>query len=81
MPSPFDPAANAPEPRKILPDEAHAASQSGALLIDVRDARLYDNAHLDPSVSVPLAEIGALGGRLPASLTVPDGALLILYCA
>ena len=81
MLKPFEPTTNSPDPRKVRPDEAHAASQAGALLIDVRDARLYDNARLDPSVSVPLAEITASGGRLPSRLTVPDDALLILYCA
>lgn len=69
-----------PEPRRIQPADAYAASRAGqALLIDVRDAPLFENAHLDPSVSVPLAEIEA--GRLPSSLSEPPDTLLILYCA
>ena len=79
---PPDSSSNPPEPRRVRPDEAYAASRAGqALLIDVRDARLYDNAHLDPSVSLPLAEIEALGCDLPASLTGSGDAILILYCA
>jgi rhodanese-related sulfurtransferase len=77
-----DPPRNPPEPQKVQPTEAHTASRSGpALLVDVRDARLYDNAHLDRAVSVPLAEIEAAGGNLPPGISVPTDALLILYCA
>jgi rhodanese-related sulfurtransferase len=75
-------AANGPEARKIQPDEAHAASEAGrAVLLDVRDARLFDNAHLDRAIALPLAEIVAAGGRIPARIPVPEDALLILYCA
>lgn len=78
----FDAAANAPEPRRIDPDPAHAASEAGrALLLDVRDARLFDNAHLDAAVALPLAELEAAAGHLPARIVVPEDALLILYCA
>lgn len=78
----FDAAANAPEPRRINPDQAHAASEAGrAVLLDVRDERLFDNAHIDPAVALPLAEIEAAAGRLPARIMVPEDALLILYCA
>lgn len=70
------------EPRRIQPEEAHAASQAGqALLVDVRDAPLYQNAHLDPSVSLPLAELEAAGSSFPARLTTPEDPLIILYCA
>jgi len=82
MLNPSKSTTSAAGPRRVLPHEARAASQSGhALLVDVRDARLFDNAHLDPAVSLPLAEIEAAGRRLPASISVPEGALLILYCA
>ena len=78
----LDPAATAPDPRKVNPDEAHAASVAGqAVLLDVRDARLFDNAHIDPAVAVPLAEIEAAAGCLPARIVVPEDVLLILYCA
>jgi rhodanese-related sulfurtransferase len=69
-------------PRRIQPEEAHAASQAGrAVLVDVRDAPLYQNAHLDPSISLPLAELEAAGRTVPPSLTNPEDALIILYCA
>jgi rhodanese-related sulfurtransferase len=70
------------EPRKIGPDEAHAASAAGrAVLLDVRDEHLFDNAHLDRAVALPLAEVEAGGGRLPGRIVIPGNALLILYCA
>jgi rhodanese-related sulfurtransferase len=69
-------------PRRIQPEEAHAASRAGqALLVDVRDMPLYQNAHLDPSISLPLTELEAAGSKLPAHLTTPENALIILYCA
>ena len=37
-----------------------------AVLVDTRDQRLYDNLHPVGAVSIPLAEIEATGGRLPA---------------
>ena len=77
-----DPAASAPDPRKITPDEAHAASEAGrAVLLDVRDARLFDNAHIDPAFARRLAELEAAGARLPERIVVPENARLILYCA
>ena len=82
MVSHTDPPTNTPEPRKLQPDEAHTASLSShALLIDVRDARLFDNAHLDRAISLPLAEIEAAGRRIPPGISVPTDASLILYCA
>jgi rhodanese-related sulfurtransferase len=78
----FDPAADAPEPRKIGYDQARAASQAGrGVLLDVRDEHLFENAHIDPAVALPLAEIEAAAGRLPARIRVPEDGLLILYCA
>jgi len=50
-------------------------------LLDVRDEHLFDNAHIDPAVPLPLAEIEAAAGHLPARIVVPEDALLILYCA
>jgi rhodanese-related sulfurtransferase len=78
----FDAAPSAPEPGKINPDQAHAASEAGrAVLLDVRDEHLFENAHIDPAVALPLAEIEAAAGHLPARIVVPEDALLILYCA
>lgn len=78
----FDAASNAPEPRKIGPDQAHAATAAGrAVLLDVRNEHLFENAHIDRAVAMPLAEIEGGAGRLPARIVVPRDALLILYCA
>ena len=78
----FDPLPNAPEPRRVDASQAHAAVQAGgAVLLDVRDARLFDNAHLEGALALPLAELDAWDGRLPPRMTVPNDALLILYCA
>jgi rhodanese-related sulfurtransferase len=69
-------------PRGITPAEAHALLQAGrAVLADVRDSRLYDNAHPAGAVSLPLAALEASGGRLPDGTVVPDDAVLIFYCA
>ena len=71
-----------PEPRRIEPSEARALSQAGrAVLLDVRDAHLFENAHLESATTLPLAEITSLDGRLPARIPVRDDPLLILYCA
>jgi len=78
----LDVLPNAPEPRRVNPDEAFAASQAGrAVLLDVRDARLFDNAHLEGAVPLPLAELEAARGRMPASIVLPEDPLLVLYCA
>ena len=78
----FEAVENVPEPRRIGPDEARAESTAGTgLLLDVRDAHLFENAHLDSAIALPLAEIMALEGRLPARIPVPDLPLLIPYCA
>ena len=78
----FDPLPNAPEPRRMTPEDAHSAVQArGAVLLDVRDARLFDNAHIDGALALPLAELDAWEGRLPPRMSLPDNALLILYCA
>ena len=78
----FDDPGSSPEPRRIGPAESHAASAAGrALLLDVRDAHLFENAHLDSAIALPLAELVALDGRLPPRIPVQDDPLLILYCA
>jgi rhodanese-related sulfurtransferase len=78
----FDPIDSVPEPRRIRPDEARAAGQAGAaVLLDVRDAHLFENAHIDSAISLPFAELVAMDGHLPERLPVQDDPLLILYCA
>jgi len=64
-----------PEPRRIPVGEAHALVEQGeALLLDARDARLFDNAHIRGAVSLPLARVA------PGALPEHPG-LLIFYCA
>jgi rhodanese-related sulfurtransferase len=78
----FDAAEHGPEPRRIGPDEAREASTAGhGILLDVRDAHLFENAHLESAVALPLAEINARDGHLPARIAVGANPLLILYCA
>lgn len=82
MTSSFDARAGTPEPRRVDASHAHAAMQSGAaMMLDVRDARLFDNAHIESAIALPLAELDAWDGRLPPRLNVPASTLLILYCA
>jgi hypothetical protein len=51
-----------------------------AVLVDTRDARLYENLHAAGALSVPAASLeGSDAGRVIASL--PRDQILILYCA
>lgn len=58
-------------------DVAHdlQAGISGFLLVDVRDARAYEEAHLPGAVSLP-------AGRISSALaeTLAPGTVLVLYC-
>jgi rhodanese-related sulfurtransferase len=70
------------EPRRIGVADAHALVEAGqATLVDVRDVRLYDNAHLRGAWSLPLAELQASSGRRPTAGLPPGDGFLILYCA
>ena len=61
--------------------EAHELVAAGrGVLVDTRDARLFDNAHAAGALSLPLATIEAAHGRPPAGALPADGTL-ILYCA
>jgi rhodanese-related sulfurtransferase len=63
------------EPTKLTPVEVYPKVERGeALPIDVRDERLFDNAHIAGARPLPLARIEA--GERP-----PDAALILLYCA
>ena len=74
--------AGGQEARRVGVAEAHALVEAGrATPVDVRDARLYDNAHLRGAWSLPLAVIQATPGRIPAREMPPGESLLILYCA
>jgi rhodanese-related sulfurtransferase len=74
--------AAALEPRRIGVAEGRALVEAGrAVLADVRDERLYDNAHIRGASSLPLAVIEASPDRLPEERVPPGDALLLLYCA
>lgn len=63
------------EPRRITVAQAHELFAAGrAVIADVRDEKLYDNAHITGALSLPSRRLA--GTRLP-----PGGGLLILYCA
>ncbi len=75
------PSAEAPEVRRISLTEARALLDAGrGVLVDVRDRRLYDNAHAAGAISLPLAAVEAMDGRIPPGVLPPDR-VAILYCA
>ena len=53
--------------------------QGEGVLVDTRDRRLFDNAHVAGAASVPLAEI--LAAPLEAVRGLSSARTLILYCA
>ena len=60
--------------------QAHELVAAGrGVLVDTRDARLFDNAHAAGALSLPLATLEAAQGRPPAGALPPDRTL-ILYC-
>ncbi len=72
----------ADEPRRVTPGEAYQLLTAGrAVLADVREPAGYENSHPRGAVSVPLVAVQAGAGRLPTGVSVPEDALLILYCA
>ncbi len=76
------PPTRADEPRRVTAAETYELLSAGrAVLADVREPAGYENSHPRSAVSVPHVAIQAAGGRLPTGVSVPDDALLILYCA
>jgi len=70
------------EPRRIPVDEAKALVEQGqAVLLDARDHKLYDNAHLKGARSVPLGVLTATPGRIAPGVLPEHPGLLIFYCA
>ena len=70
------------EPRRIPVSEAHALSEQGHVaLLDARDARLYDNAHIKGAWSLPLAVLTATPGQVPPGALPDQPGLLLFYCA
>jgi rhodanese-related sulfurtransferase len=75
------PPDEGPAVSRLAATEAHELVAAGrGVLIDTRDARLFDNAHPTGALSLPLATIEAAHGRLPAT-SLPSDRILILYCA
>ena len=80
------------DPANVTPDDGPAVSGLTAtqahelvaagrgVLVDTRDARLFDNAHAAGAHSLPLATIEAAAGHVPVGSLPPDR-VLILYCA
>ena len=65
----------------LTPAQAHELVAAGrGVLVDTRDARLFDNAHVAGALSLPLGTIEAARGSLPLASLPPDR-ILILYCA
>jgi rhodanese-related sulfurtransferase len=72
----------AAEPRRVTVAEAYELLAAGrAVLADVREAAGYENSHPRGAISLPHVAVEALDGRLPSGFSVPNDALLILYCA
>lgn len=70
------------EPRRITVAQAHALlAASRAVIADVRDEKLYDNAHIAGAVSLSPLLLRKTFGQVPAAVRPPVGGTLILYCA
>jgi len=70
-----------PAVSRLTAAEAHELVAAGrGVLVDTRDARLFDNAHAAGAHSLPLATIEAAAGHVPVGSLPPDR-VLILYCA
>ncbi len=85
MPTVSD-SANSPtradDLRRVTAAEAYELLGAGrAVLADVREPAGYENSHPRGAVSLPHVALQATAGRLPAGVSVPGDALLILYCA
>lgn len=68
-----DPEIPSDVPRLAVGDARALIDAGRAVLVDTRDRRLYDNAHAEGAISLPLAEIEATA--------LPADRILILYCA
>lgn len=70
-----------PPVARLTAAEARERVAAGrGVLVDTRDARLFDNAHAAGALSLPLASIEAAQGHAPAGLLPPDRKI-VLYCA
>ena len=70
-----------PAVSRLTAPEAHELVAAGrGVLVDTRDARLFENAHAAGALSLPLATIEAAHGQPPVGSLPPDR-VVILYCA
>ncbi len=81
-----------PDSANATPDEGPAVSgltaaqahelvaAGGAVLVDTRDRKLFDNAHAAGALSLPLATLEAAQGHAPVGV-LPLDRSIILYCA
>jgi len=70
-----------PPVARLTAAEARERVAAGrGVLVDTRDARLFDNAHAAGALSLPLSTIEAAHGQVPAGSLPPDR-VLIFYCA
>jgi len=53
---------------------AHKAADQGAMIIDVRSKKEYDNGHIDNAVNIPLDYLDKMYGRIPKDKEI------IVYC-
>src|SRR3989442_15344599 len=72
-----DPRNTAPDDgpavSRLTPAEAHELLAAGrAVLVDTRDARVFDNAHAAGALSLPLSTIEAGHGQVPVGSLPPD---------
>ncbi|HEV8149353.1 MAG TPA: rhodanese-like domain-containing protein [Gemmatimonadales bacterium] len=70
------------EPPRVSVNEAQELTEQGqAVLLDVRDARLYDNAHIKGALSLPLGILTATPEHIPEGAVPDHPGLLLFYCA
>jgi rhodanese-related sulfurtransferase len=76
-----DPPDEGPAVLRLTAVQAHELIAAGrGVLVDTRDARLFDNAHAAGALSLPLSTIEAAHGQPPVRSLPPDR-VLIFYCA
>ena len=70
------------EPRRVAVSEARALlERDAAVLLDARDSRLYDNAHIQGARSLPLGVLTAAPGPLASGVLPEHPGLFLFYCA
>ncbi|UQX88912.1 rhodanese-like domain-containing protein [Jatrophihabitans telluris] len=57
-------------PTEISVDDAYAAVQGGAYLLDVREDHEWVDGHAERAVHIPMSELNARTGEIPTDTTV-----------